>query len=253
MPRKAIPVTTPAAPTPNNMPGAQQAASAAITPPAAGAPPAANPAQPTPPPAQQPATPAAPATGQQGNIPPWEASGEPFDPARAWQLVQKLRTENADAKNKLAVAQPILDAAEQQRRTEQGELTTAREDITKATKRGDSWRDRAVRAEAREMAAGRFIDADAALALIGDLSGYATDDNVDTAKLQQRLDQLATAKPHLLATPAPQGFTVNRGQGQSGNGPLTPAQVASHAESQQDWKAAGAAKAQQLIDLQKQI
>lgn len=244
-------MTTPAAPTPNNMPGAQQAASTPAAPPAAAAPAAATPAQPAAP--AQPATPVAPAVGQQGNIPPWEASGEPFNPERAWNLIQNLRSENAEVKDKLAGAQPILDAAEQQRRAEQGDLATAREDISKATKRGDSWRDRAVRAEAREMAAGRFIDADAALALIGDLSGYTTDDEVDTAKLQQRLDRLATDKPHLLATSAPQGFAVNRGQGQSGNGPLTPAQVASHAESQQDWKAAGAAKAQQLIDLRKQI
>ncbi|OCB51622.1 hypothetical protein A5722_30905 [Mycobacterium vulneris] len=248
-------MTSPA-PTPNNMPGAATASPApvfleptapAVTPPTAPAPPA---------PAAQPpaAAPAAPPAAPQADIPPWEANGEPFDPERAWNLIQNLRTENGDAKSKLAAAQPILDAAEQQRRAKQDALTTAQEDIATANKRGDAWRDRAIRAEARELAGGRFIDADAALALIGDLSGFATDDNVDTAKLQQRFDQLAADKPNLVAAPATtQGFTPNRGQGQSGNGPLTPAQVAAHAESQQDWKAAGAAKAQQLIDLRQQM
>jgi len=231
------------------MPGAGHA-----TPPAAPQPPAATPGSPAAAALQPPAAPgAAPVTPPAEPRPPWEANGESFDPERAWNLIQNLRTENADVKGKLTAAQPVLDAAEQQRRTEQGELSTAREDLTKATQQADTWRERAIRAEAREMAAGRFIDADAALALIGDMSGFATDTGVDTAKLHQRLDQLATDKPHLVATPPLQGFTPNRGQGQSGNGPLTPAQLAAHAESQQDWKSAGVAKAQQLIDLRKQM
>ncbi len=235
------------APTPNQMPGAQASGGQGAQPdPAAPQPPVAD--APVPAPASAPA--GAPAPAAAAPTPPW-GSPEEFNPERAWSLIQNLRAENADAKTKLTEAQPILDAHEQSRRAEQGELSTAREDLVKANQRGDSWRDRAVRAEARALADTRFIDADAALALIGDVSDLATDTGVDTTKLQQRLDQLATDKPHLVKSPAPQGFTPNRGQGQSGNGPLTSSQLAAHADSQQDWKAAGIAKAQQLIDLRK--
>ena len=130
------------------------------------------------------------------------------------------------------------------------EVATVRGDLANANQRGDTWRDRALSTTAHSMAAARFIDADAALALVGDLSECATDDaGVDLTKLQAKLDNLATTKPHLVV---PEGFTPDRGQGQSGTGPLTPAQVAAHAESQQDWKSAGNAKAQQLIALRQQ-
>lgn len=234
------------APTPNAMPGAQAAAAAQQA-----QQPAAGLVSPATSAGQGEAVPAAPQTPPA--TPPW-GSAEEFNPERAWSLIQNVRTENTTLKDQLTAAQPILDAHEQQRRAEQGELDTAREDLTKATQRGDTWRDRALRSEARAKAAGRFIDADAALALIGDLSGFATDDGVDDAKLTQRLDQLAADKPHLVAPTEPQGFhKPNRGQGQSGAGPLTPAQIAAHAESQQDWRSAGNAKAQQLIDLRRSM
>lgn len=237
------------APTPNAMPGAAAAAAAA-----GGQAPPASPAAVVPAAGQAPPA-APPAAGVA--VPPWEASGEDFDPARAWSLVQSLRAENEAQRTQLAAARPVLDAAEQTRRTEQGELATLREDLTRVTERESTWRAQAVQARAEAMAAGRFIDTDTALALIGDLSGYATDNEIDTQKLQARLDQLATDKPFLLAntqTPPPAGgFTPNRGQGQSGNAPLTTAQQAAHAETQQDWKTANTAKAQQLIDLRSRV
>jgi len=208
------------APTPNSMPGAQgqqPPAAPANTPPA----PPVEPAPPTPPAA--PAAPAAPAPGDQPAAPmpvdapksPWESSGEPFDPERAWNLIQNLRTENSQIK---AQTQPIIDAQEAQRRAEQGELANAREDLTKAAERESTWRTRAIESEAKSLAADKFINADDALAFVGDLSGFIDGDTIDATKLQQRLDQLATEKPYLVKQPAAQGFTPNRGQGQSGAG-----------------------------------
>ncbi|WAY18404.1 hypothetical protein OF855_24515 [Mycolicibacterium fortuitum] len=191
------------APTPNQMPGADQ------TPPSQ-APPAPTPSPQEPPPA---------APGNDKPKPPW-GSDEEFDPQRAWNLIQNLRTENADYKTKLSDAQPVLDAAEQQRRAEQGELDTAREDLTAANSRADTWRAEAVRSKAEALAAGRFVDAEVAVTLLGDLSEYAADDRIAVDKLTARLDQLAADKPFLLTPTQPQGFTPNRGQGQSGTGPV---------------------------------
>jgi hypothetical protein len=221
------PTSTPAAPTPNNMPGAGHAAAAA--PPAAPVQQAAQavtgqgmPVQPLPATGTPGAAPAdgqpPAAAGEPDNRPPWEKNGEPFDPERAWTLTQNLRTELSEAKTKLQEAQPILDQHEQLRRASQSDLDRAREDIQTLTGERDSWRDRAVRADALAMA-DRFIDAEAALALIGDLSGYTGKDGVDTAKLTARFDQLAADKPHLVAAaPQPPGFTPNRAQGQAGTG-----------------------------------
>lgn len=223
------------APTPNQMPGADQAP---------------QPADPVEPPVQSepaPVAPNVPAAGDQPT-PPW-GSDEDFNPQRAWNLIQNLRNENAGLKSKAAEAQPLLDAHEEHRRAEQGELATAREDLTAANGRADTWRAQAVRSKAEALAAGRFVDAEVAVTLIGDLTEYAANDHIDVEKLTGRLNQLAEAHPFLLTPPPQQGFTPNRGQGQSGNGPLTAAQVAAHAESQGDMKAAGLAKAEQLINL----
>lgn len=217
---------TPTAPTPNNMPGASQAAAAPPASPAGGQ---AMQAQPLPPAGTPGPAPAAggdsggpavggePAAAQPDNRPPWEKNGEPFDPERAWTLTQNLRNELTEAKTKLQEAQPILDEHEQLRRASQTDLDRAREDINTLTGERDTWRDRAVRADALKMAE-RFIDDEAALALIGDLSGYIGKDGVDAAKLTARFDQLAADKPHLVKAAPQPGFTPNRAQGQAGTG-----------------------------------
>lgn len=189
-------------PTPNSMPGAEIA------------PPASAPAADIP--SGQPSTVQPPAAEQQSdNRPPWEKSGEPFDAQRAWNLTQNLRQELADYK---AQAQPILEEHERLRRASQTELDRANEDIGTLTTERDTWRTRALRADAKELAA-RFIDTDAALALIGDLSVFTGPDGLDKAQLTARLDQLAAEKPHLVvAAPQPPGFTPNRAQSQAGTG-----------------------------------
>ncbi|MBY0440980.1 MAG: hypothetical protein K2Q25_02395 [Mycobacteriaceae bacterium] len=179
---------------------------------------------------------------QPDNRPPWEKSGEPFDPQRAWNLTQNLRQELAAYK---AQAQPILDEHERLRRASQTELDRANEDIGALTTERDTWRARALRADAKELAA-RFIDTDAALALIGDLSAFTGPDGLDKAQLIARLDQLAAEKPHLVAAaPKPPGFTPNRAQSQAGTGggPLLDELIAA-AEKSGDFAASIALKQQ---------
>ncbi|AHY26923.1 scaffolding protein [Mycobacterium phage Nairb] len=245
--------------TPNSMPATGQ-------PPAAAAPqqPAQQqPAQQQPAaPAAAPAAPEAPAGGAQPGeqqpaggsgqaTPPW-GSDEDFDPAKAWSLIQNLRGDKEQLQNRLADVQPLIDQAEQARRDEQGELATLREDLIAAATREAAWRTKALTADARALADGRFIDADAALALVGDVSSFVDGDGLDTAKMAAAFDALAEKKPHLVKPATPPGFKPNRAQGQSGTGGVTPSQIAAQAEQQQDWKKAAAAKSQQLIELRQQ-
>lgn len=220
------------APTPNQMPGAAPQPD----------PQPEAPATPTPQPQPDAPKPEAPK-------PPW-GSDEDFDPQRAWNLIQNLRTENTDIKGKLTAAQPILEAADQQRRDEQGELATAREDITKAQQQAETWRSQAIRSKAEAIAAGRFVDAEVAVQLLGDLSEFGTDDGIDVQKLAGRLDQLAQDKPFLVTPPPQQGFTPNRGQGQSGTGPLPLDAQIKAAQDRGDIQTAIALKQQQSFQKQ---
>jgi hypothetical protein len=190
------------APTPNAMPGA---VAPPAQPPAPDAPPVV-----TPPVSEPPATPK----------PPWEQSGEEFNPERAWNLIQNKNRDLAELK---ARTDPIVEEHERLRRASQTDLDRAREDIAAAGEREKTWRDQAVRSKAEALAAGRFVDTETALALIGDISGYTNPDGIDIAKLTARLDQLAADKPFLVAAPPqPPGFTPNRAQGQSGTGGAVP-------------------------------
>lgn len=205
-------------PTPNQMPGAAEAAASAAPVPTETTPP---PAQPAPAPAASPAAPPPAPAAPGAPIPPWEVNGTPFDPERAWNLIQEVR---GDLNRYRQQAQPILDAHEQQRLAAQTDLERATENLATTAAERDGWRNRAVTAEAKVLTAGRFHDADVVLACIGDLSPYINGDTVDVPKLQQRLDELAAEKPFLAipqAAPPPPGFAPNRGQGQSGAGQLS--------------------------------
>lgn len=203
---KEAPVTQPT-PTPNAMPGAQQPATgqpAAQPEPPTGTPPAAGNSQ-------QQATQTTPPAA------PWEASGEPFDPDRAWNTIHQQRTENAALKSRLAEAQPVLDAHERQRVEAQSELERATEAATQTAAQLSTWRTQAVQSKAEALAA-RFAYTDVALQMLGDLSSYATDDGIDTARLTASLDELATKYPNLLLQPNSHGLQPDRAQGQSGAG-----------------------------------
>ena len=147
------------------------------------------------------------------SAPPW-GSDEDFKPDKAWKLIQNLRAESEQYKNKAA---PILEEYERLRRASQSELEQVREDLTAISEREALWRAKAVAASAESMAS-KFIDADAALALVGDLSHYVTADGIDSDAIAARFEQLAEDKPHLLKQEP--RFTPNRGQGQSGTGQI---------------------------------
>ena len=138
----------------------------------------------------------------------------PAKPKKDWKLIQNLRAEAAEYKAK---AQPVLEEHERLRRASQTELDRAREDLNAIAEREQAWRNKAVSAEAKSLA-DQFIDADAAIALVGDLSGFADTDGVDIEALRSRFDHLANDKPHRLKPPP--GFTPNRAQSQSGTGQI---------------------------------
>lgn len=260
-------MTGPAAPTtgptPNAMPGAAAAAQAA--PPAAPAPGPAAPAvppalagpaagAPSAPPAPGPTTPPDPAAP----TPPWGSDAE-FDPNKAWNLIQNVRGENATLRGKLADAQPILDAADQHRRDEQGALATAQEDLDRERAETARWRNQAVGASATQLATDKgFSVPAAALAMVGDLADYITADGLDKDKFGSRLDQLATEYPALVTAPAPAGepqapappqrpFGVqpDLGQGQAGTAPNTIAEQIKAAQARGDFTTVIALRQQQ--------
>lgn len=186
--------------TPNDMPGASTEAPAPAPEP--------TPAAAAPDTAEPPAKPK-----KDKSAPPW-GSDDDFQPDKAWKLIQNLRAEAAEYKAK---AQPVLEEHERLRRASQTELDRAREDLNAIAAREQAWRSKAVSAEAKSLA-DRFIDSDAAVALVGDLSAFANPDGVDTESLKARFEQLAADKPHLLKQPP--GFTPNRAQSQSGTGQI---------------------------------
>lgn len=197
-------------PSPSQMPGTVPSA-----PTEGGTPPVAPvaPSEPVPPAPQDP-----PAAEQPNPTPPW-GDDKDFDPAKAWDLIQNLRGDKATLQTKLSEAAPVLQAAEDARRAEQGELVTARQDLTAAAQRAEAWRSAAVQSKAEALAAA-FVDPLDAVTFIGDLSEYVDGDTIDTEKLTGRLTQLASEKPYLLKAAQPQGFLPNRGQGQSGTGQI---------------------------------
>jgi hypothetical protein len=195
-------------PTPNAMPGAQPIVAeqdqqaVATTPPPKAEQPKQEPPKTEPPKAEPKADPK----------PPW-GSDEEFDPQRAWNLIQNLRGD-------LEKAKPVLDEHERLRRASMEDRDRLKEDLDKAAARESTWKNQAIRAQAEAMAAGKFISTKAAVAMIGDLSVYGTDEGIDIPKLQARLDELAAEEPNLVVPQGRQGFAPNRGQGQPGAGQM---------------------------------
>lgn len=148
--------------------------------------------------------------------PPW-GSDEEFDAKRAWDLIQNLR---GDIDKHKAATDPIVAEHERLRRASMEDNDRLKEDNATLTTRESTWRSEAVRSKAEALAAGKFVDTDTALALIGDLSRFTTDDGIDTASLTSAFEQLAAAKPFLVAQPPAQGLRPNKAQGQSGTGPI---------------------------------
>lgn len=93
--------------------------------------------QPTPvDPATPPAAPVAPVVPQQPTapVPPWERDGTPFDPARAWALIQNKDNDAAQLKARVAVLEPLEAAAKAAEEANKTELQRAQEAATAAQK-----------------------------------------------------------------------------------------------------------------------
>lgn len=253
-------MTGPIVPTPNMMPGAQQAAATAQQ---TGAPAATT----------QPAA-AGAATGDATPTPPWGTDNSKYDPDKAAQLINNLRgsetaqadtiktqkTRIAELEAQLAEAKPLLDAHTEQQRREQGEVATLRQDmsglqdqLTTAQQTAKAHLELALQAKAEALASNRdpnrpgsaFINPATAAKLI-DVSGCLTDDGrVDDTAIASKLDALAQSDPYLVAAAAPAGRKPNPAQGQ-GNGSISAASTQQLAEKSGDIKGAVNAVAQHL-------
>ena len=237
-----------ATPTPNSMPGAQAPAAPADT-----APPAAD------------RTP----------TPPWGDDPSKYDPDTAARLIANLRASEdnqgkalkaqnakiAELERQLAEAAPLLEAATEQKRREQGELETMRQDfaalqekLTAAEQAAQSNRDIALRAKVAELASNRdpnrpgsaFVNPATAAKLI-DLTDCLTDDGqIDDSAIAAKLDALAQSDPYLVATAATgSGHKPNPAQGRGGGAVPIDAQIA-EAQKRGDLFSSIALKQQQL-------
>ncbi|MFN3005135.1 hypothetical protein [Mycolicibacterium wolinskyi] len=227
-------------PTPNNMPGAQQAAAGEQpqTPPPGSADPAAG---------QAPADGATP-------TPPWGADNTKYDPDKAAQLIANLRSSEttqagtiktqkdriAELESQLADAKPLLDAHTEQQRREQGEVATLRQDmaglqqqLTTAQQTAQDNLNMALAAKAEALASNRdasragsaFVNPATAVKLI-DLSDCLTGDGkIDDKAIAAKLDALAQSEPYLVAAATNGGRKPNPAQGQGGGAIPLDAQI----------------------------
>lgn len=220
-------MTTPTpTPTPNSMPGAQ--------PPAGPAPVPGQPAPTTPP--------AAPSAPGGAPTPPWGEDPAKYDPDTAARLIANLRasensqgttiksqsTKIAELEAQLADARPLLDAATEQKRREQGELETMRQDfaaiqakLTAAETAAQDHLVTALNAKVAELASNRdpnrpgsaFVNPATAAKLI-ELTDCLTDGKIDETAIASKLDALAQSDPYLVAaTTSPGGHRPNPAQG----------------------------------------
>lgn len=192
--------------------------------------------------------------------------GEDFDAERAKSTITNLRQYEKQAKQlqkeldaakaQLTEAKPVLDEYQALKKASQTDVERFQADLTAeaearaaAEATANSYRDRAVKAEAKAIAATSFADAEDAIALLGNLDGYVEDGEIDTEKLSTDLGNLLKRKPYLGRVEGDKRMRPNPAQGQSGAASLTPLEVAAQMESGGDFKSASAVKADQLLAL----
>ncbi|MET7752316.1 MULTISPECIES: hypothetical protein [Actinomycetes] len=173
-------------------------------------------------------------------------------PEWAREKIAKANREAANLRKRLKEAEPAITAAQAAKDAQMTELDKANERLTAADQRAEKFRDRAIRGEAKALAAD-FANPDVAVRLLGDLTGYVDDDGeIDTARIKSDLTNLLKTDPYLGRVQEQAGMKPNRAQGQSGGEPLSDDQRAKQAQSRGDWKAAAAIKADQLLKLSQQ-
>lgn len=206
--------------------------------------------------------------------PPWGTDNTAYDADTAARLIANLRaSENTQAKTIKTANAKIADletriaeaeAANEQKRREQGEMETLRQDyaavqeqLAAAQQSAQSSMQAALLSKVAELACNRdpnragsaFINPDTAAKLI-DTAGCLTDGQIDAAVIASKLDALAKDQPYLVVPQPSFGHRPNPSQGQ-GNGFIPPATAQHLAEQAGDIKGAISAVAQHLYNAAK--
>lgn len=138
----------------------------------------------------------------------WKAEAE------KWKALSRKNEDqaksNADAAKKLA----DLETAQQS----EAEKLAAKADA--AEKRAADLITRTAKAEVKALADG-FADRDDAVLMLGDLSQYVSDGDVDTDAIKTALADVLTKKPHLAAVAGPRNPAPDDSQGRGGNAGAT--------------------------------
>lgn len=135
--------------------------------------------------------------------------------------VHKARSEAQGLRSRLRDAEPKVQAYDALEEASRSDLEKAQAAAIEATRRADELQARAVQAEIKAAAAGKFADpSDAVAFLTGD---YTTEDGgIDTDRIAAEMTDLLTRKPHLGTARGP---IVNPAQGTSAQGPASPGQL----------------------------
>jgi hypothetical protein len=155
--------------------------------------------------------------------PPW---GEDFDPEKAWKLIQNLKDDKGKLQDRLKESEPLIAEAEQIRKANLTEAQATQEALEAAQKLAEQsaqtmnqFRDRAVAAEAKALAAElQFADASVGVQLLGSLAEFVDKGgDVDTEKLSAALTELLEKHPYLArGDDGPKRMRPNPAQGTSG-------------------------------------
>lgn len=167
--------------------------------------------------------------------PPW-GSDDQFDPAKAWSLIQALRTDKqALAERSFGSADEFTQAKQAMQQVKaledasRSDLEKQVEETTRWQSEAQKWRGAAVSAQITQLAAEQFADPDDALGAIGDAAQFIdAAGTVNTAAIKQALDDVLARKPHwarqadsnqTTAPAAPRAPAPNPLQGTSGKQP----------------------------------
>jgi len=160
-------------------------------------------------------TPAAP-EAEPAKQDPWA------DPDAARKEIERLRKEAAGYRTKVRDLEPLAQKAKELEDAQKSEQERLAEQLQEAQQHVQAFRQRAVRAEVRALAAAEFADPDDAHAFL-DLDSFVGDDGeIDTDGIRKGLADLLKRKPHLARDAGPRAPRPDRTQGSSGNGNRTP-------------------------------
>lgn len=149
------------------------------------------------------------------------------DPEAARKEIERLRREAAGYRTKVRDLEPLARKAKELEDAQKSEAQRLAEQLAAAQESVQVFRQRAVRAEVRALAAAEFADPDDAHAFL-DLDAFVGDDGeIDTDRIRKGLADLLKRKPHLARDAGPRAPRPDRTQGSSGNGNRTPTDPAS--------------------------